>query len=784
MSRLKPIPPPVTTALIILAVALFLLRDALFFGQAYFERDLTWLFPPQIEAVVRAVAQGSLPLRDPSIGFGQPILASPDTQVFYPPAWLYLIFPTDRAHALNTLLHFLLGGLGAAALCRRWGGTSIFPSLGGVFWILSGPFQSALNLWHHFAGAAWIPWVLVCLDRVLESPSRRKTVVLGVAFGLQILAGSADMCAATLLLSLLQLVCDRVVDRSSSTPLVQLSAALAIALFLGAATWLPALQVLSGSARGEFSEAQRAEWSVHPAAALETAVPLQLGSLPLDAASRNVLFGGRPPFLKTLFLGPLILPLFLALAVDARVSRARRLFLVLGATFSVLIGLGRHAPFLEIATTVLPPLSILRFPVKAMLPASLLLCTGAAMGAAALSQPRPRRFACVSALVLGLVGGGIAAWSDSVIGTRIAWGSDGTETVASVTVALVVTSLTLLVFSIASAAGHQRSLVTAILLGLLATGWTNRSVNFTVDARAMRYVPPIAALLPEPQPWRLYTFPYLQSTARLPDLFSADLDAAAFVRITRDALMAPVGGIWGIEYAWDYDQKGLLDGSLSRLTRSVPIFEARNSPAFLRLLQLANVTRVLDFEGSLARHGLTPQATVPVPGFRPLYLYRVPNPLPRAYAVGRARELPAEIAEAAILRPDFDIRSEVIVDAVDSFVPPPSFEGQVTIVEKRTDRFVLDATLSGPGYVVLLEGYLPGWSATIDGAPVPVRRANAVFTAVETPPGNHRVVFSYRPRSAVVGSSATALSLLAALVAMLGRAIDGLRRPREREVSV
>jgi uncharacterized membrane protein YfhO len=62
----------------------------------------------------------------------------------------------------------------------------------------------------------------------------------------------------------------------------------------------------------------------------------------------------------------------------------------------------------------------------------------------------------------------------------------------------------------------------------------------------------------------------------------------------------------------------------------------------------------------------------------------------------------------------------------------------------------------------------------VDGVPVPVRRANALFLAAETEAGRHRVVFTYRPVSALLGIALTALTALG-----LTLALARLRSPAE-----
>jgi uncharacterized membrane protein YfhO len=82
------------------------------------------------------------------------------------------------------------------------------------------------------------------------------------------------------------------------------------------------------------------------------------------------------------------------------------------------------------------------------------------------------------------------------------------------------------------------------------------------------------------------------------------------------------------------------------------------------------------------------------------------------------------------------------------------------------DRVRLSASMNADGLVVLLDAFDPGWSATVDGAPVPILRADHVFRAVPVPAGRHEITFEYRPASVRKGAafSAAALALLLGLL--------------------
>jgi uncharacterized membrane protein YfhO len=67
----------------------------------------------------------------------------------------------------------------------------------------------------------------------------------------------------------------------------------------------------------------------------------------------------------------------------------------------------------------------------------------------------------------------------------------------------------------------------------------------------------------------------------------------------------------------------------------------------------------------------------------------------------------------------------------------------------------------------LTDLHYPGWTAEEDGKRLPILRADGFFRAVALTPGQHRVVFRYRPISFYAGAAASAVAIVTILLLWL-----------------
>jgi hypothetical protein len=374
----------------LLLLALLLFRRAVFAGEALFERDLGFWYYSQVESIVRIAGSGSWPLWDPYMAFGMPLLANPSAQILYPFTLLHALSrAVDLLHALRRLPH-AAHRPGAYALARRFGISALGAFVAACAWMASGPLLSLVNMWHHFAGAAWIPWTLFAAERACAGHRVRDALFWAAALGGQILTGSADMCVLSAAGGLAVLASRvrwaRLLDPANGRLLRTAALAWSLALGATAAQWLPALDMLRGAQRSALPEVVRTQWSVHPLALLQLLVPALTKGLPLQGVEPRLAQETEIPLLYSLYLGVGVLALAGAGLGDASWA-PRRLFgaLLAGAA---LVALGRHAFVYPALVALFPPLGVVRFPVKALVLAALAAAVLAGRGSRYLAQRR------------------------------------------------------------------------------------------------------------------------------------------------------------------------------------------------------------------------------------------------------------------------------------------------------------------------------------------------------------------------------------------------------------
>ena len=154
--------------------------------------DLTQNFPLRVLAG-HEIRSGHLPLYNPYIWSGAPLLAGWNAGAAYPFTFLFAVAPPVAAWTLNMILTWAIAGTGMFVFlraCRLGCGPAV---LGALSFAFAGAMSAQVAHLGLMAGMRWVPVQLLCVLRLTgpRSMSSRLawTGTLAGAFGLTILAG-------------------------------------------------------------------------------------------------------------------------------------------------------------------------------------------------------------------------------------------------------------------------------------------------------------------------------------------------------------------------------------------------------------------------------------------------------------------------------------------------------------------------------------------------------------------------------------------------------------------
>ncbi|MDD5231067.1 MAG: hypothetical protein PHC43_07025, partial [Candidatus Marinimicrobia bacterium] len=107
----------------------------------------------------------------------------------------------------------------------------------------------------------------------------------------------------------------------------------------------------------------------------------------------------------------------------------------------------------------------------------------------------------------------------------------------------------------------------------------------------------------------------------------------------------------------------------------------------------------------------------------------------------------------------------VAVDSVGNF----DTNGNVRITEYTPNRVNLWVETEKPAFLVLGDAYYPkGWAARIAGVETPIFQVNHVLRGIQVTPGNHEVVFEFKPRSYLIASRISSITNTLIWLALAG----------------
>jgi hypothetical protein len=776
-----------------LALSVIFFLPAMMPGRMIYGSDhFTEAYYSELFATER-LAEGELPAWNPYLYGGLPFFSNA-MDTYYPVTVLARLvgIPTHHLPLANFVVQLFLAGLGAFLLVRALGGRGMAAYLAGLAYMFSGYIVSFILGGHdgRMIVATLAPLFFYTIHQAVRTGGLRWYVLSGVILGGAHLSNQIQSTYYLMLAGLLWfgfLLWHLGAVRPATTLLNRLGGAvlaLVISFALAAVNYLPFASYVAHSPRGgergrgyEFATS----WSMAPEEIVGLAVPERIGIL-------DAYWGQNPMKLHTEYAGGLAL---VALVVGIYLLRRNRyawFFLGLAA-LGLSMSFGGHTPIYRLYYELLPGVDKFRAP-----SISFYLVVLAIVVIAGLTIER------LAALREEWTAGGRRALDKSSepvrITTRIALAMLGVVVLWGIVVGLVRPDLplaqptTIEELKAAQAALNHPAYVTgvwrfALFAGLAAGGlllWLRGRLSsraagallalvtvadlWIIDKKFFETIPEptvsIAAdeiatfLSAQPRPFRVF-----------------DLHRPSDNYLNR----------FGIELVAGH-HPNMLQSYLEFLgTGESSYTDYHNVLGDPRFLALSNA-RYLVLRQPVQAPFLTPVLETRTRSGATVFLYENTEFLPRAFLVPTARRVPEGTAIERMRAPEFDPRREVLLydEPPTSGADADSFAGEATVLRHEPTEVEIAVRASDPGYLVLTDNYYDGWTATIDGAPTQVFRANHTFRAVAVPAGEHTIVFRFEPRALRAGAmiSLGAWLLLAAYGA--GLAVVHWRR-REAEAA-
>jgi hypothetical protein len=734
--------------LLVVLGPLLLLGPALAAGEVLYWGTTVLQFVPWHTYAVQAARAGEVPLWNPLVGMGAPLLANYQSGLLYPPNWAMLLVEPAIAQTWLTMLHWMVAGAGMVLLCRRLGIGAVGQGVAGLGFALSGylvarsSFQSINN------SVAWLPWIVWAgeglVNRIVDAQGRtavgRAVLVLVGMLTVQWLAGHAQTAWYSLCL-VLAWVAWRAWGTRRSQPASQILGALGLCLVLAfclaAAQLLPTLEYLGNSQRAAAVDPEAGlTYSLWPWRLLGWVAPGLFGHPAFDR------FWGYANYWEdALYVGTLAFVLALMESVQALRGKSRtsgRSRLLIGIVLvSLLLALGKNTPVYPWLFRTVPTFDMFQAPSRWSLLAVFAVCLLAASGAEQWHAPQGRALYWTR---LGTAGAaGMIAFA--LLATRLLPGLEPSfvRSFALCGLSLAISGVLTLTYRPRPSPIWLTALGLFLLLDLLLS---TVGLNPTTPASSYRGRSQLAALGAD---HRLYMPSDLEEQLKFERFFRFDrYDPEFQMQAVRMSGLPNVTMLDALRSANNFDP--LLP---ARYTAWISRLESSDASMRLRLMSLMDVAWI-------ASEGENGQ----LPVYRPITGAQRVRLVAQAVAVCSMQE-----ALERVFSEDFDAEALAVIETADCHREMPGGgPGAVEITGQRGNAIEVTARAEQGGWVVVSDLYDPGWRAWIGEEAVEVFPADGAFRAVYVPPGTHRVSFKYRPGWLLWGPALSIGALLTLLV--------------------
>lgn len=642
--------------------------------------------------------RGEIPLWNPLILGGAPLVADPLFSIWYPPFWLTLIISVAEAFNILILLHLAWAGFGMFKLLRAEGHSRGASIIAGIAFCGTPKMIGHIGLGHLtlISAVAWTPWVMLVIRTSLvryfdERESNLRWMALpGALVAITFLADPRwlfPICGLTIAY-VAYLIFERkwvkAAFRSRSILPVLIFGLTALGLSAGLS--LPLSEFLAESTRANINPSMAAEISLPLSNSLKFLVP--------D-------FGGSPeilPYVGTLVLG---------WAIIAILSKAKSwgfwLAITLGA---LLIAMGDQTPIYSLLAAVVPGMKFIRVPARFLFISAFGLSYLAGIGIDfVFTQEREN----IRTARLGAVAYGALVL---FLGALILFiGSLGNKPAVYMIISSV--SFIFLFFLVTNRQWTQEVKIGLWIVLLITELFIVGQSFITIQSNDVTF--------PEKNP----VISAIENERGLERIFSLSYSIPQHIAAENSLQLADGVNPLQLESYVTYmaDAVGFSNSTYSVTLPPFPDGDPATPQTFLldaEKLGYMSVAYVL------SAYPIKNSELIFVELIAGTYIYENPYLRPRAWLDGA------------------DSQSSSTWREVDEIIWSPN-------------EIVIRA--EGPGLLILSEVDYPGWTVTVDGQQSTIERYQEVFRAVSLRAGAHLIKFTFRPRLVFIGGILSMLTI-------------------------
>lgn len=716
-------------SLIVLTGVLLIIFHRLLLGEVFFWGLPSLQFYPWREYAFDLLRNGQLPYWNSLNGAGAPLLANYQTALLYPLNWFGFFFPLAWSMSITAVVHLFIAGWGMWAFTGLLGFPELGQGISSLSFALCGYLVARLGTYPIIFTAAWIPWLMWAVLKVMQNSHRKHIGWLATFFALQLLAGHAQTAwYSTLLVGMFSAYWG-FSHRIKWSRLAMVACALILGAGIASVQLLPTVELLAQSQRSSGVDYEKTmNFSYAPARMLNLLSPNFFGTPAIGTYSTEGAF-----FEDAVYFGfiPLISALTALLTWGwGTIRRAVRPtyfysvpFWLVIVIIAFVLALGKYSPVFPFLYNNIPTFSMFQAPVRWHIWTVFGLAVLAGMGVGMWTRGYRVLFGTRLAIAAGIGAALLALVAPQFLPADLTQN----KALAPLTLAVVVTGI----------------------LGVLAGGLTLLQPE---SQHSPRYRWWVLAVLLVVAGDLVYASWGLNPTV-----------PASFYDPVRNQEITTSRGYWPekIETDLKFEEGGYLEFDDYRVTLERQAeYRLSNLP---NLNMMDDIPLLNNFEPLLI--GSFKAYTTLIerfPGQRDTLLEAAGVGY-EFNALGEMKRLDndgqrARFVDAACWHNNPDDVQKALVDnwkptevvhllgAGECLTNPANEQVTNTVdaVSDKVNSVTLKTTVNHEGWLVLADSYYPGWTAYIDNMPADIIQANLMFRALRVPAGAQEVRFEYQ----------------------------------------